>query len=437
MKKFLSITLCFVIVLNSMFGLNVNANDISPQAVVINETTGNNDSLYYAQTIHEDYTVLGTISSLTDVDFYKIVIPETGKANFWLGEIPSGCDYDLYVLNSSGTEKYRSDTNNPTNQELISNKPVTKGEILYLKVTSKRGFSTSLKYKLRVKVTLDNYTHFCQKSDYNNFDITYLKYNEKIDGEVVEVITTFKKEMNSYGCAVSSYAMILRNLNKYTTTSYKDIRDGVNGLKAKRIADPVSVSYANIGFIEANNYENNPGKYLIDTTGMTSRKTTSQSPVYTYPASIGSGFGVNLKKAEFTSSYTEADKKGTIAKYLVDHPEGICAYFTGGRLGNHMIVIRSTTYEAPKEFALAQSYTVTPFMYDDVSLIPYEQITTGKDTISLQSFNDGEKFIVHDPQNFNDSKVKLSDSWTANTGGYSWANLSYIYYIDKPEIPKK
>ncbi len=79
MKRFICITLCFVIVLNSMFSLNANAIDISPQAVVINEKTGNNNSLYYAQLIHEDYTVLGTISELTDVDFYKIVILKLAK----------------------------------------------------------------------------------------------------------------------------------------------------------------------------------------------------------------------------------------------------------------------------------------------------------------------------------------------------------------------
>ncbi len=335
------------------------------------------------------------------------------------------------MFNSSGTEKYRSDTSNPNNQELISNKPVTKGETLYLKVISKNGFNTSLKYKLRVKVSLNSYTHYCQKSDYNNFDITNLKYNELIKGKIVEVSTTFKKEMNSYGCAVSSYAMILRNLNKYTTVSYKDIRDGINGSRTKRITDPVSVSYANIGFIEAKDDPKNPSMYLIDTTGLIDRNNTSQSPVYTYPASIGSGFGVTFERTTFNSYTTESDKKGNIAKLLVDHPEGICAYFIDGTYGPHMIVIRSTTYEAPEKFALAQSYPVTQFMYDDVSCKSFEQIAIEKDTISLQSFTDGDKFIIYDPQNFNDSGVKLSDSWTANRGGYSWEKLLYITHIKK------
>lgn len=402
--------------------------------MVIDETTGVHNTMATAQLIHEDYTLRGTISSLTEVDFYKIKIPETGKANFWLGDIPTDNDYDIYVLNSSGVVKFSSITANPNGQELISSQPVTKSEVLYIKIISKKGFSTTLKYKLRVKVELANYTHYCQKADYTNLDITYLKYKEKVDNKIVEFITTFKKEMNSYGCAVSSYAMILKNLDKRTVVAYKDIRDGINAAKITHIADPVSVSYANIGFLEAKDYVGNPGKYMIDTTGLIGREDSSQSPVSTVPASIGSGFGVTFKRAIFNSASTEADKKGTIAKYLVDHPEGICAYFVGGTYGPHMIVIRSTTYEAPKEFALAQSYTVTPFMYDDVSCIPYEQIKMGKDTISLQSFNDGDKFIVHDPQNFNDSKVKLSDSWTANSGGYSWANLTYIYYIDKPEL---
>lgn len=61
MKKILCIILCFIFTLSIMLTPKVSANDIGVQAVVINENPSDNNSIYNAQLIHEDYTILGTI----------------------------------------------------------------------------------------------------------------------------------------------------------------------------------------------------------------------------------------------------------------------------------------------------------------------------------------------------------------------------------------
>ncbi|GEM_PF-1503402 len=423
MKRLLNVVLCFSVILSIVLGSIAYASDIGVQAVVVNEKTGDNGSMSTAQLIHEDYTVLGTISSATDVDYYKIVIPETGKANFWLGDIPSGYDYDLNVLNSSGTIIYSATTTNPYGYELIENKSVAKGQTLYIKVSSKSGSNTSLKYRLRVKVQLSSYTYFCQKDTgsgfnfpYTNLDITYLKY--VYNGS--NYLCTFKDDIHDAGCAICSYAMILRNLNKYTTTSYRDIRYGVNSTKTTRIADPVSVCYANVGFPEAINYAENPGKYLIN---------TGTSAVLTNYLNIGNGFGVSIKRVEL-GSYTETNKMNNVAKYLVNHPEGICAYFNNTSYGGHMIVIKNTTYEAPESFVVQQASPLSQFMYDDVAHISDEQMAKSESKVRVQSFTNGDKFVAYDPARSKDNGVLLSETWTATGGGYSWSNLQYICYID-------
>jgi hypothetical protein len=58
--------------------------------------------------------------------------------------------------------------------------------------------------------------------------------------------------------------------------------------------------------------------------------------------------------------------------------------------------------------------------FDNSAIIPNR-------TIGLQSFPDGDKFIVFDPVSLNSGNVTLTNTWTA--GQFTWDNLSYICYI--------
>ena len=97
-----------------------------------------------------DDTTYGKISSSSDVDYYKVKFDTAGYANFWLGDIPRGIDYDLYLYNSSGT--LLSCSKGTSSQEQIYKYPVSANSWYYLKVIGYNGsFSQSMRYRLRAK----------------------------------------------------------------------------------------------------------------------------------------------------------------------------------------------------------------------------------------------------------------------------------------------
>ena len=62
----------------------------------INESE-NNNTVSAADKTYDDYDNYGAISSTSDVDWWKVTFTQNGEANFWLGNIPSGCNYNLYL----------------------------------------------------------------------------------------------------------------------------------------------------------------------------------------------------------------------------------------------------------------------------------------------------------------------------------------------------
>ncbi len=123
---------------------------VIPMAVVY-ETEPNN-TMATAMTINDDDDLYGRIYDSTDVDWYKVKFPFAGKANIWLGNIPSGKDYDLEFYNSSGTKIGSSTTTN--SQELIKIN-VSANVWYYIKVYGYNGSHDTSNYWLRAKVHPD------------------------------------------------------------------------------------------------------------------------------------------------------------------------------------------------------------------------------------------------------------------------------------------
>lgn len=110
-----------------------------------------NNTIATATIIYDNDTVTGKISSTSDVDYYKIKFSNNGTANFWLGNIPSGKDFDLYLCNSAGTT-LASSTTATGNQEIITQYSVTAGVWYYIKVVGYNGsYDASHSYTLRVR----------------------------------------------------------------------------------------------------------------------------------------------------------------------------------------------------------------------------------------------------------------------------------------------
>lgn len=108
-----------------------------------------NNSFSAADTINSDDDVYGKISSSSDIDYFKVKFSAAGKANFWLGQIPSGCDYDLYVYDENYNLLWSSKASG-NSQELLSKKSV-QNKLYYVVVKPYSGYSSS-EYWLRVKL---------------------------------------------------------------------------------------------------------------------------------------------------------------------------------------------------------------------------------------------------------------------------------------------
>lgn len=129
------------------------------QAITLDSTDGsislmslekeNNDTLNNATQISDDDDIYGTISSTSDVDWYKVKFTSKGVANFWLGQVPSGCNYQLELYNASGRNLAGSYNGNGE-QELISFYTVNANTWYYIKIYSASGYSSS-QYKFRTK----------------------------------------------------------------------------------------------------------------------------------------------------------------------------------------------------------------------------------------------------------------------------------------------
>jgi len=110
-----------------------------------------NNTLATATTVPNDTNVTGSISSSSDIDYFKIVLPVKQKINVFLGDVCSDCDYDLYLYNSSGTTIAWS-VNGKGSNELISNQVLEAGTY-YARVNAFLNYDSTKSYLFRWKAT--------------------------------------------------------------------------------------------------------------------------------------------------------------------------------------------------------------------------------------------------------------------------------------------
>lgn len=85
-----------------------------------------NNSFGTATVTYDDYDNTGYLSTLSDVDYWCVTFSQDGYANYWL-KAPTGCDFDLYLYDSSGTLLEAGDKDAANYQEKIRYN-VTAGE---------------------------------------------------------------------------------------------------------------------------------------------------------------------------------------------------------------------------------------------------------------------------------------------------------------------
>lgn len=98
-----------------------------------------NYSPILADLIYSGDDAYGRIGNSSDVDYFKISFNTTGLANFWLGSIPSGTDYDIYVyddgiLSDPYIDPLASSEKAGNQDELIKFVPVDPNKFYYIKI---------------------------------------------------------------------------------------------------------------------------------------------------------------------------------------------------------------------------------------------------------------------------------------------------------------
>ena len=123
--------------------------------VIISSVSGtiyeseNNNTWSCADITYDDYNCYGKILTTSDVDWWKVTFTTEGMANFYLGNIPSGCDYDLYVYKGNG-ETLVAKSLRSSNQYEIVRCRVYANTTYYIKIKSTIGSSSSY-YLFRTK----------------------------------------------------------------------------------------------------------------------------------------------------------------------------------------------------------------------------------------------------------------------------------------------
>lgn len=138
-------TAIFALLLVNMFSIEIHA---SSGTVYESE---NNNSWQAADTIYNDYDGYGLINYPSDIDYWKITFPYSGTANFYLGNIPSNCNYNIYLYSSDGETILKYGSNSGNTYELLTCQ-VSAGSTYYVRVYTVSGCSTTSYYLFRARV---------------------------------------------------------------------------------------------------------------------------------------------------------------------------------------------------------------------------------------------------------------------------------------------
>jgi pimeloyl-ACP methyl ester carboxylesterase len=124
--------------------------DSEVRSFLVTYESESNNAFASANTLIAGDDIYGRISSSSDTDYYKVTFSQTGVANFWLGQVPSNTDYDLYVYDQNFNQ-VASSLRASNNDEMITAKTVTAGQPYYIKVVGYNStFDANNYYDLRV-----------------------------------------------------------------------------------------------------------------------------------------------------------------------------------------------------------------------------------------------------------------------------------------------
>ena len=119
-----------------------------------------NDNMATADITFDDFDNYGTMAVYNnpnnpsiampgDTDYWKVTFNQAGSANFWLGNIPSGCDYDISLCDENGIYIAASANYGQTDELIQANVEAYKS--YYIAITSYGSVVSSSQYLFRTK----------------------------------------------------------------------------------------------------------------------------------------------------------------------------------------------------------------------------------------------------------------------------------------------
>jgi len=112
----------------------------------MNETESNG-SISSANTVGSNTTITGTMGSSTDKDYFKVALAASQSLKVDMTG-PVGKDYDLYLVDASGTILASSEGSTAT--ESVTYRNGTSARTVYIEVVAYSGSSTTLQYTLKI-----------------------------------------------------------------------------------------------------------------------------------------------------------------------------------------------------------------------------------------------------------------------------------------------
>jgi len=407
--------------LSSTTNSKVYANEVAPAAITTNEIEPNNTDAQ-AQEIYSDYTIYGNVTrTSTTYDIYDtfcIVSEITGTANFWVGDFPASIDINIVVYDEDATIVEGS---SGTGTQRYISIPVVKGTLYYATVcldsSSSNGISSTYTFRTRMFPTSYSYYGQYPLQGFNTNNLTNYGWINS-DG----IYCSLEDLITDAGCFMCSFAMVLDNMSKQTTTQRYDYRTNTSGYL---LPDPYTVTLANVNFTSPI-YNSTDNKYCYPTSNPVSYNSLPQ---------LTGHFGATASVL-YLSQYSAEQKAEILTYYLSENPEGIIAGYSTSS-NTHAIVFASTTYEIPSNYSPPVAQPASSVHEDGLlmgSYISEESIAHSESIIrnrALSPFSNttvyGSQFIVYDPVN-GAAGVSFDRTWTGTEMG--WDALQRIIIFD-------
>lgn len=254
-----------------------------------------------AKTLPESTVIHGTLKSKNDINYYTFTPTKTGSGNVMLA-CPEDSNYTVSLCSEDGrVYQYMTAKDLGVGVKYIVN--FSAGTTYYLKVAvrSDRELSTG-KYAFYISpIQESSHTWYTQKNNCTN-DGYILWLGDKLDNlyfdfnmEKPFFINGSQNDFMSSGCAITSIAMVLCNMNCVPKVPLHDFRTGFYGYS---YVDPFIVAMANIGTHDEPVW--NGSRYVYS---------TELNPIYIYdPSNIAKYFGTTAIIDETVKSIEGLEK---------------------------------------------------------------------------------------------------------------------------------